>query len=260
MYYIEYVIALPFSLDQYRVGYLWSQLQFSKQETGGGSGVEFVEQRILTDPEPGKFTHRIYYLEKKFPKIVTSILPNKYFRVTEKSESFRNFTESKYSHDSISDEKFSITLTSTSAESHKQNIFNLTEEQLKSRKSIFVDITKCFDEKDYEESGDPTKFVSERLKFGPLRGSDWVRETDCPNVLYIHKMYSINVAMPGIGHAKPKIIETLTRMMYKFYRQMFCWTDEWLHYSMQDVEELERVVKIELKKLRSDKEARGISS
>ena len=55
------------------MGYLWSQLQFSKQETGGGSGVEFVEQRILTDPEPGKFTHRIYYLEK-----YTSILKKSY--------------------------------------------------------------------------------------------------------------------------------------------------------------------------------------
>ena len=49
---------------QYRIGYMWSQLQFSKQETGGGSGVEFVEEKKITDPEPGRFTYRIYYLEK----------------------------------------------------------------------------------------------------------------------------------------------------------------------------------------------------
>jgi len=261
MFYIEYVIPLPFTLDQYRVGYLWSQLEFSKQETGGGSGVEFIEHRQVTEPEPGKYTHRVYYLEKKFPRIVTTFVPLKYFQVHETSTSFSNYTETKYSHEDIAPENFGVSLQSTSSDKHHENIFELTSDQLKLRKSVFIDISQNYNAKfqDYDERSDPTQFKSEKLSFGPLSKITWLEDKNCPNILYIHKMYSVNVAVPGFNHIKPKIIENLTRMMYKFYRQMFCWCDIWLPLSLQQVEAMEQQVKQELLQLRADKEARGIS-
>ncbi len=51
---------------QFQVGQLYSVAEASKNETGGGEGVEVITNEPCNDPELGlgQFTHKIYHLAR----------------------------------------------------------------------------------------------------------------------------------------------------------------------------------------------------
>lgn len=57
---------LLFSLfPQYQVGQLYSVAEASKNETGGGEGVEVLKNEPYEkDGEKGQYTHKIYHLQR----------------------------------------------------------------------------------------------------------------------------------------------------------------------------------------------------
>ncbi|MDG2614606.1 hypothetical protein P7M57_23980, partial [Vibrio parahaemolyticus] len=65
----EYRVILPVSVDEYQVGQLYSVAEASKNETGGGEGVEVLvnEPYEKDDGEKGQYTHKIYHLQSKVP-------------------------------------------------------------------------------------------------------------------------------------------------------------------------------------------------
>lgn len=53
------------SVFQYQVGQLYAVAEASKNETGGGEGVEvIVNEPYEKDGEKGQYTHKIYHLQK----------------------------------------------------------------------------------------------------------------------------------------------------------------------------------------------------
>lgn len=54
-----------FSFFQYQVGQLYSVAEASKNETGGGEGVEVLKNEPYEkDGEKGQYTHKIYHLQR----------------------------------------------------------------------------------------------------------------------------------------------------------------------------------------------------
>ena len=53
-------------LSQYHVGQLYSVAEASKNETGGGEGVEVLRNEPFTNEEmgSGQYTHKIYHLAR----------------------------------------------------------------------------------------------------------------------------------------------------------------------------------------------------
>lgn len=58
------------SVEEYQVGQLWSVAEASKQETGGGEGVEVLKNEPFKDfpllngrYSSGQYTHKIYHLQ-----------------------------------------------------------------------------------------------------------------------------------------------------------------------------------------------------
>ncbi len=59
---------MPMSVEEYQIGQLWSVAEASKNETGGGEGVEIVKNEPF-DNVPlfhgkytsGQFTHKVYH-------------------------------------------------------------------------------------------------------------------------------------------------------------------------------------------------------
>lgn len=50
---------------QYQVGQLYAVAEASKNETGGGEGVEvIVNEPYEKDGEKGQYTHKIYHLQR----------------------------------------------------------------------------------------------------------------------------------------------------------------------------------------------------
>jgi hypothetical protein len=62
----EFRVVLPLSVEEYQVGQLYSVAEASKNETGGGEGVEVVKNEPFENAELGKgqFTHKIYHLAR----------------------------------------------------------------------------------------------------------------------------------------------------------------------------------------------------
>lgn len=62
---LEAANSAVFFLLQYQVGQLYSVAEASKNETGGGEGVEvLVNEPYERDGERGQFTHKIYHLQR----------------------------------------------------------------------------------------------------------------------------------------------------------------------------------------------------
>ncbi|XP_067884550.1 phosphatidylinositol transfer protein beta isoform-like [Heterodontus francisci] len=72
----EYRILLPCSVEEYQVGQLYSVAEASKNNTGGGDGIEVLKNEPYEkDGERGQYTHKIYYLENKVPQFIRLIAP-----------------------------------------------------------------------------------------------------------------------------------------------------------------------------------------
>jgi hypothetical protein len=62
-------IVMPLSVEEYRIGQLYSVIEASKNETGGGEGVEILKNEPFTDYplfgsyNSGQFTHKVYHLQ-----------------------------------------------------------------------------------------------------------------------------------------------------------------------------------------------------
>lgn len=53
------------SVFQYQVGQLYAVAEASKNETGGGDGVEVIENEPYDeDGEKGQYTYKVYHLQK----------------------------------------------------------------------------------------------------------------------------------------------------------------------------------------------------
>ena len=59
-------IALSCSFLQYHVAQLYSVAEFSKNETGGGDGVEVLKNEPCKEEKmgEGQYTHKIYHLAR----------------------------------------------------------------------------------------------------------------------------------------------------------------------------------------------------
>lgn len=58
------------SLSQYQVGQLYSVAEASKNETGGGEGIEVLKNEPYeSDGEKGQYTHKIYHLKRQVYEI-----------------------------------------------------------------------------------------------------------------------------------------------------------------------------------------------
>ena len=78
----EYRITLPMTVEEYQVAQLYAVAEASKNETGGGEGVEVVKNEPY-DNVPllngkfcsGQYTYKIYHLASKVPTWIKMIAP-----------------------------------------------------------------------------------------------------------------------------------------------------------------------------------------
>uniref|UniRef100_A0A8C4P7S1 Phosphatidylinositol transfer protein alpha isoform n=1 Tax=Dromaius novaehollandiae TaxID=8790 RepID=A0A8C4P7S1_DRONO len=79
-------VILPVSVEEYQVGQLYSVAEASKNETGGGEGVEvLVNEPYERDGERGQYTHKIYHLQSKVPTFVRMLAPEGALNIHEKA-------------------------------------------------------------------------------------------------------------------------------------------------------------------------------
>uniref|UniRef100_A0A9L0R7J4 Phosphatidylinositol transfer protein alpha isoform n=1 Tax=Equus caballus TaxID=9796 RepID=A0A9L0R7J4_HORSE len=172
----EYRVILPVSVDEYQVGQLYSVAEASKNETGGGEGVEvLVNEPYEKDGERGQYTHKIYHLQSKVPTFVRMLAPEGALNIHEKAWNAYPYCRTVITNEYMK-EDFLIKIETW----HKpdlgtqENVHKLEPEAWKHVEAIYIDIADRSQvlSKDYKAEEDPAKFKSIKTGRGPL-GPNW---------------------------------------------------------------------------------------
>ncbi|XP_022241918.1 phosphatidylinositol transfer protein alpha isoform-like [Limulus polyphemus] len=246
----EFRVILPLTVEEYQVGQLYSVAQASKNETGGGEGIEVLRNEPFENYpllggkySSGQYTYKIYHLASIFSSICSLMNENNYAVITNPDYMRNNFylcIETMHAPDC----------------GEQENVHNLPPEKLKQRDVVFIDIANDHVEsKDYKELEDPRKFKSKKTGRGPLVGN-W-QKTSNP-VMCAYKLVTIEFKWFGLQNRVESLIQkTERRIFLNFHRQVFCWIDSWYGLTMEDIRTLEDKTKKELEEQINQGPVRG---
>ncbi|KAL1419398.1 hypothetical protein MTO96_005133 [Rhipicephalus appendiculatus] len=242
----EFRVVLPITVEEYQVAQLYSVAEASKNETGGGEGIEVIKNEPFEGKEllggkynKGQYTYKIYHLESKawnaYPYCRTVLTNPDYM-----AANFSLCIETMHAPDNGTQE----------------NVHELPPEKLKIREVDVIDIASDpVLPKDYKEDEDPSTFVSKKTGRGPLKG-DWMKT--CKPVMCAYKLVTVEFKWFGLQNRVEAFIQkTERRIFLNFHRQVFCWMDRWYGMTMADIRKLEEQTKKELDEQRKKGTVRG---
>ncbi|XP_023284126.1 phosphatidylinositol transfer protein beta isoform-like [Seriola lalandi dorsalis] len=263
----EFRIVLPVSVEEYQVGQLYAVAEASKSETGGGEGVQVLENKPYEeDGEKGQYTHKIYHLHSKVPAVIRVIAPKGSLEVHEKAWNAYPYCKTILTNTYMKS-SFMIKIETW----HKpdmgdqDNVHGLDKNSWAATEVVNVDIAdrSCINPKDYKEEHDPAIFKSKKTGRGPL-GPDWKNELannpNCPHMC-AYKLVTVEFKWLGLQGKIENFIQKVERRLFThFHRQLFCWIDEWFDLSMDDIRRMEEETKKELDEMRQNDEVKGMSA
>ncbi|XP_075885702.1 phosphatidylinositol transfer protein beta isoform isoform X1 [Nelusetta ayraudi] len=276
----EYRVVLPVSVEEYQVGQLYSVAEASKNETGGGEGIEVLKNEPYEkDGEKGQYTHKIYHLKSKVPGFVKMIAPEgalvfhekawnayPYCRtiVTVRSHIHHHAVSSPPQNEYMKDD-FMIKIETW----HKpdmgtvENVHQLDEQTWRTVEVVPIDIANNEEvaQGDYKPEEDPALFQSVKTGRGPL-SPEWKAEakSDCPHMC-AYKLVTVKFRWWGLQTKVESFIQKQEKRIFtNFHRQLFCWIDKWVGLTMEDIRRMEEETQKELEELRSKGPVRGTSA
>jgi len=245
----EYRFVMPISVDEYQVGQLFCVAESSKQETGGGEGVEILKNEPY-DNEKGKgqYTHKRYHLSKKVPAYVRMLAPNGALVLNEEAWNGYPYCKTILTNEYMKD-NFKIVLESMHLPDtgNTENALNCPADVLKKRSVEILDIadSTIIESKDYKEEEDPARFHSEKTGRGPLTKGEWVAKQQ--PVMTCYKLVTCEFKWFGVQNRVEQFIQKTNRnLLSKFHRQVFCYLDKWHGMTMADIRKIEEQTKHDL--------------
>ncbi|KJH44553.1 phosphatidylinositol transfer protein [Dictyocaulus viviparus] len=126
---------------------------------------------------------------------------------------------------------------------NQNNVFNLNEEQLKSRIVDVMDFVKDpISTGDYSAEEDPKIYQSRKTNRGPL-SDDWVEEFVRAGkpIMCAYKMCRVEFRYWGVQTRAERWIHDLAlrNTMLRAHRQAWAWQDEWTGLNIADIRKLE---------------------
>ncbi|KAF2076177.1 hypothetical protein CYY_002530 [Polysphondylium violaceum] len=248
----EFRVVLPLTVDEYRVGQLYSVAKTSSQETSNGEGVEVLINEPYKNEEEGhegQFTHKIYHLGSRLPGWIRALIPSSALKLEERAWNAYPYCKTVLKSPFLGD-SFTFIIESRHAQDNgsTENIHNLSAKDLKSRDLEVIDITNDVDKKEYKAEEDPTLVKSEKANRGPLKKGEWMNSQDHP-VMCCYKLVTVEFKWFGFQTKVENFMMKIEKDLFtKFHRQVYCWLDDWFGMSMEDVRAYELKVKEDLKK------------
>ncbi|XP_066467425.1 membrane-associated phosphatidylinositol transfer protein 1 isoform X1 [Tiliqua scincoides] len=249
----EYHILLPMSLTEYQVAQLYMIQKKSREESSGeGSGVEILANRPYVDGPggSGQYTHKIYHVGSHIPSWFRALLPKAALQVEEESWNAYPYTRTRYTCPFV--EKFSIEIeTYYRPDAGKQNnIFNLNAVERRQRILDIIDIVRDpISPSEYKIEEDPRLYHSVKTGRGPL-GDDWLENAIAGPLMCAYKLCKVEFRYWGMQSKIEQFIHDvgLRKVMLRAHRQAWCWQDEWIDLTMDDIRRLEEETALMLAK------------
>jgi len=264
----EYRITMPMSVEEYQVAQLYSVAEASKNETGGGEGVEVLKNEPY-DNVPllngkftkGQYTHKVFRLESKVPAMIKMIAPTGSLEIHEEAWNAFPYCKTVITNPGYMKDNFHITIETyhIGDNGNQENVHELNQKQLTQREVVRIDIANDkVAPADYKEHEDPTKYTSKKTGRGPL-GSDW--KTTAEPVMTCYKLVTVYFKWWGLQTKVESLIHSTEHRIFRnFHRQMFCWTDSWHGLTMADIREIEEETKRKLDEERNKGTVKGTAA
>uniref|UniRef100_A0A914UMR9 Phosphatidylinositol transfer protein n=1 Tax=Plectus sambesii TaxID=2011161 RepID=A0A914UMR9_9BILA len=244
----EYRVVLPMTVEEYQVGQLWSVAEASKRETGGGEGVEVRRNEPFTDVpllngrySSGQYTHKIYHLQSKVPRIVRAIAPKGALEIHEEAWNAYPYCKTVLTNPDYMKDGFMVKIETMHLPDRgtTDNAHELTADLLGKREIVNLDIgtPQYLTSADTKPETDPTVFMSTKTGRGKL-APGWKNTVE--PVMCAYKLVTVEFKWFGLQKTIEKFIHTqYPRLFSKFHREVFCWLDEWYGLTMVDIREIE---------------------
>uniref|UniRef100_A0A3Q3LCJ4 Phosphatidylinositol transfer protein alpha isoform n=1 Tax=Mastacembelus armatus TaxID=205130 RepID=A0A3Q3LCJ4_9TELE len=133
----------------------------------------------------------------------------------------------------------------------QDNVHGLDKSTWAATEIVNIDIAdrSSVSAKDYKPESDPAIFKSQKTGRGPL-GPDWKKELannpNCPRMC-AYKLVTVEFKWMGLQGKMENFIQKVEKRLFtNFHRQLFCWIDNWINLSMDDIRRMEEETKKEL--------------
>jgi len=146
----EFRIPLPVTLEEFNIGQLYTNIEVSKLETGGGDGIEDMANEPYKDyslgsfgVQSGQYTKRRIHMDHKLPAFVRLLTPKGSLYLQEESWNSFPHCRTLMTNDYLG-ERLTITIETTHLPDPgtTENALHLSPEKLSKREIIFIDIAK----------------------------------------------------------------------------------------------------------------------
>ncbi|EPB86621.1 hypothetical protein HMPREF1544_06597 [Mucor circinelloides 1006PhL] len=250
----EYRVINNCTEEEYQVAQLYATALASKENTGGGEGVEVIKNEPYEkENEKGQYTYKIFRLASRVPAIVKAVAPAGALDLYEEAWNAYPYCKTVLKNGYMKDH-FSIvyeTLHVNGSRGELENALNISKE---GKNVIIIDVANDkISPKDYKEDEDPKLYHSEKTGRGPLTDPEWQKKVE--PVMTCYKLVYIEFKWFGIqGKVESFLAKTVQTLFTKFHRQLFCWTDKWYGMTIQDIRDLEAQTKEELNAKRNEGE------
>lgn len=239
----EFRIAMPMSVEEYRVAQLYMIAKHSNQNTAKSEGILVLKNEPYVDPVhgQGQYTEKRILLGSSLPGWVRAVIPN-IFYVTEKAWNYYPFTITEYTCSFLP--RFSIKIQTRYEDNRGDNAkaldgFALDKHGAPLERTVVpIDIAgDPVPEKHRHDCPDLRTFASQRTGRGPLLPG-W-QERASP-IMCSYKLVQAAFEVWGFQTKVEAYVQRVVRdVLLVGHAQAFGWIDEWHGMSMADVRRFE---------------------
>ena len=256
----EFRITMPMTLDEYRIGQLYSVTKESvnfAHEMADNESVQFIKNEPFENESmKGQYTYKIYRIGNGLPTFILMLNPDeKALNLHE--ESWNAFPYCKTRVTSPASTKYlkkelliEFTTLHCSDRGDQENVHNLSKEDLKKRRVIKIDIARPKVQGDFDL--DPAKFVSEKTNRGPLDSKDWGQTVEPVMTVYKLMRFEFHWYIFN-NYIREFVCKKEHQLLVAQHQKIFCWIDEWHGMTIEDIRAIEEKAKEKLEQLSSKK-------
>ena len=267
----EFRIVLPLTTEEYQIGQLFAVAEASKKETGGGEGIEVVENTPYEkEAECGQYTKKIFRLQSRVPKYLKLVMPKGSLTLLEEAWNAYPYCKTVISNPDYMGENFKLIIETLHLQDlgDSENVHELPKKDWDETEVIRIDIANdsvC--KSDYCQELDPSLFKSKKTGRGPL-GANWIADlksgqphtSNAASSPYMcaYKLVSCRFKWFGIQNRVENLIfKTERRIFSNFNRQVVCTMDSWHGLTLEQIRKIEDETKQDLDSLRGKGTVRG---
>ncbi|CAH1398978.1 unnamed protein product [Nezara viridula] len=242
----EFRIPMPFTLDEYQRGQMYTTIQTSLLESSNEEGVEVLKNEPFSDnadmPEgysSGDYTKKVYNFANRFPFFIRALAPKSAMQLTEESWNSFPYTRTILTNDKMKEDFFiKIDTIYCEGKPEQENAHELSQDLLDTRKVVQIDIAKDTLSNAWKrDTPEPSQFTSAEVNRGPL-ATDWIQTAE--PIMTCYKLVQVKFKWFGLQRTiESFIMKTERKLFTSFHRCMFVWIDDWFVLTPNQLKNME---------------------